>query len=139
MIQNLSICSSLLVLNLVKEIYQLYQQVSHKFTFNHILFKLIISYSNLEVRERGEYTLDDILKIGEVVYNDEIIAKDLVDALLFISGGKDIISASELRRYLLLTGSIVKLTEEEVDCILSDIGESIINIYDFIAYCITEQ
>ncbi|EEA04896.1 uncharacterized protein CMU_039650 [Cryptosporidium muris RN66] len=91
-----------------------------------------------EVRERGEYTVDDILKIGEVVYNDEVIAKDLVDALLFISGGRDIISASELRRYLLLTGSIVKLTEEEVDCILSDIGESVINIYDFVAYCITE-
>ncbi|KAH8740088.1 hypothetical protein FG386_000915 [Cryptosporidium ryanae] len=91
-----------------------------------------------ESQERGMYTLDDILKIGEVVYNDKVIANDLINSLLCITNGKDVINCSELRKNLLKIGTMVKLLPEEVNCILSDIGEGEINIYDFVAYCISE-
>ncbi|TRY51714.1 EF-hand domain containing protein [Cryptosporidium tyzzeri] len=91
-----------------------------------------------ESSERGLYTVDDLIKIGEVVYNDRVIARDLVESLQSISDGKDTISSTELRKHLLNIGSIIKLTPEEVNCILSDIGESNINIYDFVSYCISE-
>ncbi|KAL3128116.1 hypothetical protein CHM_5g2160 [Cryptosporidium hominis] len=91
-----------------------------------------------ESNERGLYTVDDLIKIGEVVYNDRVIARDLVESLQSISDGKDTISSAELRKHLLNIGSIIKLTPEEVNCILSDIGESNINIYDFVSYCISE-
>ncbi|KAK6588807.1 hypothetical protein RS030_2282 [Cryptosporidium xiaoi] len=91
-----------------------------------------------ESHERGMYTLDDVLKIGEVVYNDRVIANDLISSLFYITDGKDTISCNELRRNLLKVGTMVKLSPEEVNCILSDIGEGEINIYDFVAYCISE-
>ncbi|KAK9172599.1 hypothetical protein CmeUKMEL1_13565 [Cryptosporidium meleagridis] len=91
-----------------------------------------------ESSERGLYTVDDLIKIGEVVYNDRVIAKDLVESLQSISDGKDTISSVELRKHLLNIGSMIKLTPEEVNCILSDFGESNINIYDFVSYCISE-
>ncbi|KAF7457343.1 putative troponin c, isotype gamma [Cryptosporidium felis] len=91
-----------------------------------------------ESQERGMYTVDDLLKIGEVVYNDRVIANDLEDSLKFISEGKETINSADLRKCLLRMGSIVKLSAEEVNCILSDIGESSINIHDFVSYCISE-
>ncbi|KAJ1608857.1 hypothetical protein OJ253_1766 [Cryptosporidium canis] len=91
-----------------------------------------------ESSERGTYSVQDLIKIGEVVYNDRVIARDLIQSLLSISDGKDTISSSELKKHLLKIGSMMKLTAEEVDCILNDIGESNINIYDFVSYCISE-
>ncbi|KAH8584000.1 troponin c [Cryptosporidium sp. chipmunk genotype I] len=91
-----------------------------------------------ESNERGFYTVEDLIKIGEVVYNDRVIARDLVESLQSISDGKDTISSVELRKHLLNIGSIIKLSPEEVNCILSDIGENNINIYDFVSYCISE-
>lgn len=105
------------------------------FLFNdELIYLLFISESD----ERGYYTVQDLIKIGEVVYNDRVIARDLVESLLSVSGGKDTISSSELKKRLLNVGSMIKLTPEEVNCILSDIGESSINIYDFVSYCISE-
>lgn len=72
------------------------------------------------------------------MYNDRVIANDLAESLLSITDGKETISSSELRKHLLNIGSIVKLSPEEVNCILSDIGENNINIYDFVSYCISE-
>lgn len=82
--------------------------------------------------------MQDLIKIGEVVYNDRVIARDLVESLKSISGGRETISSSELKKHLLNIGSMVRLTPEEVNCILNDIGESNINIYDFVSYCISE-
>lgn len=100
----------------------------------HFLKLLFIS----ESEERGYYTVQDLIKIGEVVYNDRVIARDLVESLRSISDGKDTISSSELKKHLLNIGSMIKLSPEEVNCILNDIGESNINIHDFVSYCISE-
>ncbi|KAL8453367.1 hypothetical protein Emag_001883 [Eimeria magna] len=72
-----------------------------------------------EFAERGEFDYEDLLTIGQVVYNDVAIERALVLALRKLAPqGAKTVPRNVLREHLLNLGMGVKLTEEQVDMFL---------------------
>ncbi|CDJ35112.1 Protein Abca14, related [Eimeria mitis] len=72
-----------------------------------------------EFADRGEFDFEDLLTIGQVVYNDVAIERALVLALRKLTPkGAKTVSRTVLRDMLLNLGMGVKLTEEQVDMFL---------------------
>lgn len=71
-----------------------------------------------EYADRGEFDYEDLLSIGQVVYNDVAIERALVLALRKIAPGSKTVPREALREMLLNLGMGVRLTEEQVDMFL---------------------
>ncbi|XP_026190568.1 myosin regulatory light chain [Cyclospora cayetanensis] len=72
-----------------------------------------------EFADRGEFDYEDLLALGQVVYNDVAIERALVLALRKLSPpGAKTVPRTLLRDMLLNLGMGVKLTEEQVDMFL---------------------